>query len=160
MAGNSLLFPASSICFHPRLQLLSRTKSHDTTGCYRNFFTRFRISARTLILVPKVKIPKAREFDLLALGQRQPYLLEEQVHQLLGFALVQAELVEEGFGHFRLGQCHHGYSLSCAPSDSWSRDATRCMTASTSWSTRVREESCKIKLKATLFRPESTAVPR
>src|SRR5690606_28303441 len=100
MAGSSLLFPASSICFHPRLQLLSRTKSHDTTGGYRNFFTRFRISARTLILVSQVKIPKAREFDLLTVGQRQADFLEEEIHQFLGFPLVQAEFLEQSLGHF------------------------------------------------------------
>src|SRR5690606_15699731 len=137
-AGSSLLFPASSICFHPRLQLLPWTKSNHATGSYRNFFTRFRIAPRTLILVSQVKIPKAREFDLPPFCQRETNLFKKEIHQLLGLTLVQAELLEQRFGHFRLGQCH-GYSLSCAPNDSWSLDATRCISASTSSSTRVRE---------------------
>lgn len=37
-------------------QFLPWTESDNTTGCDRNIFTRFRVTARTLILVPQIKV--------------------------------------------------------------------------------------------------------
>src|SRR5690606_34401190 len=106
IGGSSLLFPGSSIGFHARLQLLTGPESHDSPGSYRNFLTRFRVSARPLILVAQIEVAEARKLYGLSRSQCCPQVFEEQIHKLARLALVQAELVEKRLGHIRFRECH------------------------------------------------------
>ncbi len=68
-------------------------------------------------LLAQVEVAEAGELDLLARSERTAQFLEEQVDELTGLPLVEAELVEQRFCNFRLGQCHLIYLVSwlCAP---------------------------------------------
>src|ERR1041384_4635706 len=95
MAGNSSLFFGSSIRLDSRLQFLTWTKRHNASRADGYFLTRLRISPWPLVLVAQVEVAETRKLDLLAVGKRMPHFLEEQIHQLTGFTLVQTQLVEQ-----------------------------------------------------------------
>ena len=68
--------------------------------------------------------------------------------------------LNRGFRHICFCQCHSFYSLStAAKSCSNLRTERRLIAASASSSVRVRDVSCKIKPKATLFSPASIPGP-
>src|SRR6185437_11513787 len=166
MAGSSLLFLASSIGFHSRLEFLTRAERHDAAGTDRNLLPRLRIAPRPPILVAQIEIAKARQLHLLPLRQGAAHLFEKQIHQFARLALVQPELVEQRLGHFRLRQSHRRrfrYGCRCslilAPSCACRSSITARTVRSASSSVRVRSKSCKIKPKARLFRPDSTPSP-
>src|SRR5690606_20868710 len=130
-----------------------------------NFLAGLGIAAGPLILVAQVEVTKAGQLDLLALRQGRAHFFEKQIHQLPRLPFVEAELVEQGFRHFSFGQGHDSLAffsqaLIEAPNSRCSVPTTAPTIPSASASARVREVSCKIKPKATLFRPESTPGPR
>src|SRR5215208_3884025 len=90
-----------------RLQLLAGMERHDTAGADRNFLAGLRIAARALRLVAKLKVAEARELDAFAALERPPDLLEEGLDHVLGFALVQPDLLEKQVGQLSLRQRHH-----------------------------------------------------
>src|SRR5260221_11099063 len=106
MAGSSLLFFGSSIGLDPRLELLRRPECHDAPCADRYFLAGLRIAARALILVAQVEIAEAREFNLFARRQCAAHLFEKEIDEFTCFAFVEAELIEQRFGHFCLGESH------------------------------------------------------
>src|SRR5687768_5527462 len=160
MVGNSLLLPGSSICLDSRLQLLSGPERHDAACADGNFFAGLGITARALVLIAQIEVAEARQFHLLAGGQRRAQFLEEQVHEFARLALVEPELIEQSFSDLGFGECHGYLSriVALAWRTSWS---TTCATsASATWSVRVREVSCNCRPKAMLFLPFSNCCPR
>src|SRR6185312_16977183 len=106
IAGSSALLLASSIRFDPRLELLPRTEGDDAPRADGNLLAGLWIAPGALVFIAQVEVAEARELHLLARRQCGAHFLEEHVHELARFALVEAELVEERFGHFRFGECH------------------------------------------------------
>src|ERR1019366_4425405 len=149
----------SSIGFDARFEFLTRTEGNKPGAPEGIFPPGFGVAARPLILVSQIEITESRELDLLALGQRAAHLFEEEIHEFAGFAFVQTELVEQCFGHLGLRESHERYSLILASKFDSRSTRTAWTTRSASSSVRVRVKSCKIKPKATLFRPVSTPLP-
>src|SRR3954464_7654973 len=106
MTGNSSLFFGSSISLDSRLQFLPRTKRHHATRADGNLLTRLGISSWPLVLVAQIEVAETRKLDLLAVGERMTHLLEEQVHELTCFALVETQLIEQRLSHLRFRQSH------------------------------------------------------
>jgi hypothetical protein len=71
----------------------------------------FRVAPGALVLVTQIEIAEAGQLHLLVVLEADANLLEEQLDDLLGLALVQPELLEEPFDHIGLGKSRH----TCAP---------------------------------------------
>src|SRR5215472_2150542 len=106
MTGSCALFFGSNIRFDPRLEFLPRTERDDAPRADRNLLARLGIAPRALVLVTQIEVPEAGELHLLAARERGANLLEEEIDELARLALVEPELVEQGFGHLRFGQGH------------------------------------------------------
>src|SRR5690606_8770680 len=173
------LLPGSSIRRHPRvgldplLQLLPGAEGDHGAGGDRDFLAGLGVAAGALVLAPQVEVAEAGQLDLAALLQRFAEHVEERVHEFLRLALVQADVLVQTLGHFRLGQRHsafpwwhrrgnprrHAHALILAPCSRWRLSVTAATTASTSLSVNVRDSSCRIKPIAKLLNPDSTPLP-
>src|SRR5690606_38249683 len=162
--------PGAGIGLDPFLELLPGAEGHHGAGGDRNLLAGLGVAARTLVLAPQVEVAETRQLDLAALLQRLAQHVEEGVDELLRLALVQADVLVEPLGHFRLGQRH--YVFPCRNNNEyarqdriaapWSRSSaavTEATTASTSRSVNVRDSSCRIKPIAKLLNPDSTPLP-
>src|SRR5215510_14322779 len=106
MGGSSLLLPASSICLDSRLQFLSGPERDDAASADRNLLAGLRIASGTLVLIAQIEITESRQLHLLTGRQRRAQLFEEEIDELASLALVEAQLIEQGFSNLRFGQCH------------------------------------------------------
>src|SRR6185437_5336861 len=106
MAGSSALFFGSNISFDPRLQFLSGTERHHAPRADGNLLPGLGIASGTLVFVAQVEIAETGELHLLTVRKSRANFLEEEIHELPRFPLVEAELVEQRFRHLRLGQGH------------------------------------------------------
>src|SRR5262245_49096373 len=106
MGGSSALLLGSSIRFDPRLQLLPRTERDHAPCTDGDLLAGLRVAARALILIAQIEITETGELHLLAGRKSGPNLFEEHVDQLARFALVQSQLVEQGFRHLCFSECH------------------------------------------------------
>src|SRR5436190_3258615 len=68
------------------------------------------VAAGPLVLLAELETAEARQLDLVPALERLAHDLEVGVHEILGFALVQADLLEQALGHLRFRYCH-GWSL-------------------------------------------------
>src|SRR5262245_43272969 len=149
------------VLFHHRLQLLRSMERHDAARRDRDLFPRLGVPAGTLRLVAKLEVAETGKLDSLPVLEREPDFFEERLDHVLGFALVEPDLLEQEIGEFRLRQSHvfpfqRSIALNCCFST-----ARSCATAdSTSASVRVLRGSCNYTLNARLFFPFSTPVPR
>src|SRR5690606_13049485 len=95
------------MALYPGSQFLTGLEGHHPARDDWNFFTGFGISPRAGALVPQVKIPETGQFDGVIGLQGAADFLEKILDQLLGFALVEAELIVEQLGNVGLGEgCH------------------------------------------------------
>src|SRR5262245_3779791 len=101
MAGSSSLFFGSSIRLDSRLQFLPRTKRHHASRADGNLLPGLGISSRPLVLVAQIEVAEAGKLDLFTVGECMTHLLEEQIHELARFTLVEAQLVEQRLSHLR-----------------------------------------------------------
>src|SRR6185437_8272046 len=106
MAGSSALFFGSNIGFDPRLQFLSGTEGHHAPRADRDLLAGLGVTSGTLVFVAQIEITEAGELYLLAVRKSRANFLEEEIHELPRFPLVETELVEQRFRHLRLGQGH------------------------------------------------------
>jgi hypothetical protein len=114
----------------------------DAAGGNRDLLAGLGIAPGTLRLVAQLEIAEAGQLDAVAFLQRKADFVEESFDHVFGFTLVEADLVEQQIGEFRLGQCHF-CSAPCYPRKdalkSRAAIASRsAITASTSASSRVR----------------------
>ncbi|MNN89017.1 hypothetical protein D3C81_2067770 [compost metagenome] len=79
-------------------------EGHDTARRDGDLFARLRIAARPLRLVAQLEIAETGQLDGLATLERVADFVEKGLDHILRFALVQAHLLEQQFGQFRLGQ--------------------------------------------------------
>src|SRR5215471_2184174 len=151
------------VLLHHRLQLLRRMERHDTARRDRNLLTRLGVSAGTLGFVTQLKVAEAGELDAGPVLERETNLLEEGLHHVLRFALVETDLLKEKIGQLGLRQRHvvpfqrhRSFALNLNFKTSRNRETAD----STSASVRVLRVSCNNTLNARLFFPFSTPVPR
>jgi hypothetical protein len=107
IAGSSLLWLGSSIFLYPRLELLPRPEGYHPPA-------EIGISSPVLGLRPgrwflsrRSKLPKPGQLHLLIVLETDADLLEEQLDDLLGLALVQPEFLKQSLCHFGFGQRAH-----------------------------------------------------
>src|SRR5690606_28106062 len=79
-------------------------KRDNTTCGDGNDLACFRVAAGARRLVPDLEVAKARQLDFDTAGQRVADFLEESIDNILGFALVQTDTIEQQFGQLSLGQ--------------------------------------------------------
>src|SRR5690606_38236759 len=174
------LLPGSSIRRHPRvgldplLQLLPGAEGDHGAGGDRDFLAGLGVAAGALVLAPQVEVAEAGQLDLAALLQRFAEHVEERVHEFLRLALVQADVLVQTLGHFRLGQRHsafpwwhrrgnprrHAHARILAPCSRWRLSVTAATTASTSLSATVQQPTCRLEPIARPLNPHTTPVPR
>src|SRR4051794_11727447 len=108
MGGRSSLLVAvlSMVLLDQRLQLLACVEGHDAARRDRNLFARLGIAAGALRLVAELKVAEPGELDALAVLESQADLLEEGLHHVLGFALVEADLLEQHVRQLGFCKCH------------------------------------------------------
>src|SRR5579863_250989 len=106
MAGNCALFFGSNIGLDPCLEFLPWAECHYATRADGDLFAGLGIAPGTLVLVAQIEVAETGELHLLTPRQRGANFLEEEIHQLTRFALIEPQLVEQGFRHLRLGQGH------------------------------------------------------
>src|SRR4051812_40876159 len=99
--------------FDHRLQLLARMKGDDPAGGDRDFLPRLGVPAGALRLLAKLEIAEAGQLDAAAFLEGLADLLEEALDHVLGFALVETQLLEEQIGEFRFGERHRLALLEC-----------------------------------------------
>jgi len=80
-------------------QFLPCMKRNDAPRAYWNLLTGFRIPSRPFVLLSKIKITEARQFNLLAVFQSCPDLFEKLFDELFRFPFIEAQLIKEPFGH-------------------------------------------------------------
>ena len=68
-----------------------------------NFLAGFRVAPGPLRLVAQLKIAKTGKFDTPAIFQCLANFVEEELHHVLGFTLVETHLLEQQIGKFRFG---------------------------------------------------------
>ncbi|ADD76868.1 Hypothetical Protein PANA_1701 [Pantoea ananatis LMG 20103] len=83
--------------FNATFKLLPWTEGHYATRSNGNIFSRFWVSARTLVFVTQVKITKPRQFNLFSIFQRAANLFEKQLHQLFCVTFAQPEFLKQVF---------------------------------------------------------------
>src|SRR5258705_11286987 len=109
--------------FDHRLQLLAGVEGHYAAGGDRNLLARLGVAPGALRLFPKLKVAEAGQLDAVAPLERDADLFEKVLDHILGFALVEPELLEEEVGQFSFRERHRGsYWRRVAPN--WST-ATR-----------------------------------
>src|SRR6186713_2713416 len=99
--------------FDPELEFLPGPERHDTPGGDRDLLPGLGVAPGALVLLAQLEVAETRELDLVAALQRLTHDLEVGVDEVLGFTFVQADLLEQPFGHFRFCYCH-GWSLLLA----------------------------------------------
>src|SRR5690554_1395365 len=77
---------------------------HATRG-NGNHLAGLRVATRTGRLVSYLEIADAGQFDFFATGQGLTDLLEECINDVLGFAFIEADPLEQKFGELSLRQC-------------------------------------------------------
>ena len=78
----------------------------DDSACrYGDFLTGSRIATGAFPFVAEVEVPESRQFDRFVALERGGDLLEEALDDFLGFALVEAQILEQPVRHLRLGHC-------------------------------------------------------
>src|ERR1700751_81229 len=117
MTGSCALFFGSNIGFDPCLEFLPWAECDDAPCADRNLLAGLGITTGALVLVAQVKVAEARELHLLSARKRRTNFLEEKIHQLARFPLVQLELIEQRFRHLRFRQGHF-FILEFSRSDS------------------------------------------
>ena len=75
-------------------------------GGDRDLFTSLGIAPGALGLVTQLEVAEARQLHAVAPLERHPDLLEKALDHVLGFALVQPDLIEQQIGEFGLRQSH------------------------------------------------------
>src|SRR5512147_2684152 len=82
------------------LQFLTCVESDHPSRGDRDLFAGFRIATWTLRFFAELEIAEAGQLDAVAALQSNAYLLDEVLDHVLGFALVEAELLEEEVSQF------------------------------------------------------------
>src|SRR3954469_18593763 len=146
---------------HQALELLARVKSDYTPRGDGNLLPGLRVPARPLRLLPQLEVSEAGEFHHLAPFERDPDLLEERLHHVLGLALVQPDLLEHEVGQLGLGEGDFVFHVRGLALNFWfSCSRMEAITSSTSESVKVLSVSCITIRRARLFSPASTPLPR
>src|SRR5487761_741604 len=115
------------------LQFLTGVERDDASGGDRNLLSGLGVAPGALGLFAELEIPEARQLDAATFLQRRADLLEEALDHVLGFALVQAQLLEEKIGPLGLRERHRGSSYrSVAPKRSCRVDRSSATIASLS----------------------------
>ena len=87
-------------------------ESNDATRADGDLFAGLRVAARALRLVAQLEVAEAGKLHAFAALERSPNLLEERLHHVLGFALVQANLLKEKVCQLGLRQRHQPSPLT------------------------------------------------
>src|SRR5208337_3340269 len=110
------------------------------------------------------EIAEAGELDAITGLQGDADLFEESLDHVLGFALIESELLEQQVGKFGFGERHRGprspYWRSAPPNRSWITRSNETTAASISASVKVRAVSCISTRIARLFLPTPIPGPR
>ena len=81
-------------------------KGDDSAGGDRNLLAGLGVAAGALRFVAQLEVAEAGQLHALPGFERDPDLLEEGLDHVLGFALVEAELLEQHVGQFGFGERH------------------------------------------------------
>src|SRR5512139_2879183 len=147
--------------FDHGLQFLRRVERDDAPRRDRDFLAGLGVAAGVLRLLAQLEIAEAGELHAVARLERRADFLEEALHHVLGFALVEAQLLEEQVGEFGLGEGHvHAWVRSTAAKRFSSRVTNPPTVASISASVKVRAVSCMSTRIARLFLPLGSPAPR
>ena len=92
--------------FDHGLQFLAGVERHDAARGDRNFLAGLGIASGPLRLLAQLEIAEAGQLDAVAGLERDADFLEEPLDHVLGFALVEAELLEQQIGKFGFGERH------------------------------------------------------
>src|ERR1043166_8387185 len=76
------------------LQFLAGVKGDDAASRDRNLLARLGIAPRTLWLFAELEISETGQLDAVAGLERNAHFLEEALDHVLGFALVEPQLLE------------------------------------------------------------------
>src|SRR5262245_47639538 len=82
------------------LQFLTCVESDHSSGGDRYLFSGLRIAAGPLRFLAKLEVAEAGQLDAVSALQCNPDLLKEVLDHVLGFALVEAQLLEEKVSQF------------------------------------------------------------
>src|SRR2546427_3745789 len=88
------------------LQFLTGVEGDNAAGRDRNFLTRLGVASRSLRLFAELEISETGQLDAVAGLERDADFLEEALDHVLGFALVEPELLEKQIGKFGFGERH------------------------------------------------------
>ena len=88
------------------LQFLAGVESHDAPRRDGNLLAGLRIAPGALRLLAELEVAEAGELNAVAGFERGAYFLEEALDHVLGFALVEPELLEQQVGEFGFGERH------------------------------------------------------
>src|SRR6478672_11942185 len=158
-----LVGAGARIGLHALLQFLAGAEGHDGARGDRNLLARLGVAPRALVLASQVEVAEARKLHLATGLERFAERVEERVDEFLRLAFVEADFVEQTFGHFRFGQRHpvplDDQARMTAPCSACSAEITSATACSTSRSVRVRDSSWRIKPIARLLNPDSTPAP-
>src|SRR5690606_24326553 len=129
--------------FDHGLELLGRVEGHHAPGGDRNLLAGLRIAAGPLRLLPQLEVAEAGQLDAVAGLERDADLLEKALDHVLGFPLVEPELLEQQVGEFGFGEGHVASSVrSVAPKRAASVSIIPRSVDSMSASVKVRAVSC------------------
>src|SRR6266581_246452 len=88
------------------LQFLTGVEGDDASSRDRNFLTRLGVASRSLRLFAELEIAETGQLDAVAGFERDADFLEEALDHILGFALVEPELLEKQIRKFGFGERH------------------------------------------------------
>ena len=92
------------VSFDHRLQFLRGMEGNHAAGGDRNLLSGLGVAARTLRLVAQLEIAETGKLDPFRIFEREADLLEKRFHHVLGFALVESNLLQQQICQFGFGQ--------------------------------------------------------
>src|SRR6266545_3694188 len=88
------------------LQFLTGVESDDAASRDGDFLTRLGVAPRPLRLFAELEIAETGQLDAVVRFERDADFLEEALDHVLGFALVESELLKKQIGKFGFGKRH------------------------------------------------------
>ena len=89
-----------------RLQFLARVEGHHAPCRDRNLFPGLWVTPWALRFIAQLEIAETGQLDAFTGLQGNAHFLEEALHHVLGFALVQSDFFEQEIGQIGLRQRH------------------------------------------------------
>ncbi|CUX23968.1 hypothetical protein AGR7C_Cc160219 [Agrobacterium deltaense Zutra 3/1] len=103
------------------LQHVRGLEGHDATWGNRNFLTRLRVAADTLVLFPDLECREGRKLDDFAAGDRVAYFVDDRFDQFGGFGAGQPDFTKHRFCKICACHCLPGHFSPQTVSELFSR---------------------------------------